>query len=384
MRVNNRRIKRRNATRKKILISSIISLSILTCAVIIYQKVQQQSEISKIREDNLIELEATIEEEKNIKSTEIIISLAGDCTLGTDTNFAFEGSLPSEIENYGNDYSKLMRNVSPIFSEDDYTIINLETTFTQAIGKRNKGEGVAYHFKGPKDYTNILKSSSIEGVTLSNNHIYDYGSQGFNDTVEALQESNLDYCGEGYKIIKEVKGIKIGVLGYNGWDSSNEQKDKIKSDINYLKEEGVNIVIPYFHWGEENSYNPNEIQKELARFSIDNGADMVVGSHPHVMQTMENYKGKLIAYSFGNFCFGGNSNPRDKRTFILQGKFNLEDGDIKKIEYKIIPILISSVESRNDYVPTPATGGTKEEIFNKLNELSPTISIKIKDEFFSI
>jgi poly-gamma-glutamate synthesis protein (capsule biosynthesis protein) len=75
---------------------------------------------------------------------------------------------------------------------------------------------------------------------------------------------------------------------------------------------------------------------------------MVVGSHPHVIQTMENYKGKLIAYSFGNFCFGGNSNPWDKRTFILQGKFNLENGDIKKIEYKVIPTLISSVEDRND------------------------------------
>ena len=253
-----------------------------------------------------------------------------------------------------------------------------------ATSKRDKGAGVAYHFKGPKEYTNILKSSSIEGVTLSNNHIYDYGSEGFNDTIKALQENKLDYCGEGYKIIKEIKGIKIGILGYNGWDVSNELKAKIKNDIDSLKEEGVNIVIPYFHWGEENSYNPNEIQKELARFSIDNGADMVLGSHPHVIQTMENYKGKLIAYSFGNFCFGGNSNPWDKRTFILQGKFNLENGNIKSIEYKVIPTLISSVENRNDYVPTPATGKMKEEILNKLNELSPTMNFKIKDEFFSI
>lgn len=377
-------MKIRNATRKKIIRVSIYSLLILIGSAIVYQKVQQSGEQVKIKEENSIEVGATIEEEKKIASTEIIISIAGDCTLGTDTSFGIAGSLPNEIKNYGNDYSKLMRNVEPIFKNDDYTIVNLETTFTEATSKRDKGEGVAYHFKGSKEYTNILKSSSIEGVTLSNNHIYDYCIGGFNDTIEALQESKLDYCGEGYKIIKEIKGIKLGILGYTGWDASNERKGKIKNDIASLKEEGVNIVIPYFHWGEENSYNPNEIQKELARFSIDNGADMVVGSHPHVVQAMENYKGKLIAYSFGNFCFGWNSNPLDKRTFILQGKFNLENGDINKIEYKVIPTLISSVENRNDYIPTPAKEKMKEDILKKLNELSPTMNFSIKDQFFSI
>jgi len=383
MRNNNKRIKK-NGTRKKMIIVATTSIFIIIGTILIYQKIQHSKEKLTIENENKIELEATIVEEKKAVSSEITISIAGDCTLGTDTSFGFDGSLPGEVQSYGNDYSKLMRNVAPIFNKDDYTLVNLETTFTQANTKRDKGPGVAYNFKGPKEYTNILNSSSIEGVTVSNNHIYDYGRDGFNDTIRALQESKIDYCGEGYKIIEEIKGIKLGILGYTGWDTSNERKEKIKTDIASLREAGVNIVIPYFHWGEENSYYPNEIQKELARFSIDNGADMVAGSHPHVIQTMENYKGKLIAYSFGNFCFGGNSNPLDKRTFILQGKFSLEDGDIKKIEYKVIPTLISSRVNRNDYVPTPATDKMKEEILNKLNELSPTMNLKIKDEFFSI
>lgn len=383
MRVENRREREKNK-RKIISIGAVLfAIIIIISTIIIVQVNQQKEEDLKIENENN-ELSTPIIEEEEIVSTEITISIAGDCTLGTDTNFGFEGSLPSEIQNYGYDYSKLMRNVAPIFNKDDYTIVNLETTFTDGTSKRDKGTGVAYHFKGPKDYTSILSSSSIDGVTLSNNHIYDYGSEGFNDTVQALQESKIAYCGEGYKIIKEIKGIKIGILGYNGWDVSNELKAKIKKDMESLKKEGVNIVIPYFHWGEENSYKPNEIQKELARFSIDNGADMVLGSHPHVIQTMENYKGKLIAYSFGNFCFGGNSNPLDKRTFILQGKIILLNGIIKNIKYKVIPILISSVEYRNDYVPTPAVDNMKDEILNKLNELSPTMNFKIDDEFFSI
>lgn len=376
--------KRKRKHKKKVLILAISSILTIIGTVTIFQVIKQNNENIKSKEENVIKIGTPIEDEKKLVKTELTISIAGDCTLGSDTSFAFAGSLPSEIQNYGNDYSKLMRNVAPIFNEDDYTIVNLETTLTDATSKRDKGNGVAYHFKGPKEYTSILNSSSIEGVTLSNNHIYDYGSEGFNDTIKALQESNVDYCGEGYKIIKDIKGIRIGILGYNGWDSSNELKAKIKNDIDSLRSEGASIVIPYFHWGEENSYNPNEIQKELARFSIDNGADLVLGSHPHVIQTMENYKGKLIAYSFGNFCFGGNSNPWDKRTFILQGKFVLEDKNIKSIEYKVIPTLISSVESRNDYVPTPAKDKMKDEILNKLNELSPSMNFKIKDEFFSI
>ena len=314
----------------------------------------------------------------------ILISFAGDFTLGTDTKFAYDGSLPAAFINSGRKYSYFMQNVSSIFCKDDYTLVNLETTFTDSNDKAIKDGEVFYNFKGPKEYVNILTNASIDGVTIANNHIYDYGKQGIQDTVSTLKENNIDICGEGYKILKDIKGVKFGFLGYTGWEYSNGLKTQIVNDISELKKQGAKVVIPYFHWGIEKSYEPYDVQQNLARFAIDNGADAVIGSHPHVIQSMEIYKGKFIAYSMGNFCFGGNSNPPDKRTFILQIKANMEDDKLVNFEYKVLPAMVSSRSDKNDYIPTLANGDNKANILKTLNELSPTLKGKIKDEFFDI
>jgi len=314
----------------------------------------------------------------------ILISFAGDFTLGTDTKFAYDGSLPAAFINSGRKYSYFMQNVSSIFSKDDYTLVNLETTFTDSNDKAIKDGEVFYNFKGPKEYVNILTNASIDGVTIANNHIYDYGKQGIQDTVSTLKENNIDICGEGYKILKDIKGVKFGFLGYTGWEYSNGLKTQIVNDISELKKQGAKVVIPYFHWGIEKSYEPYDVQQNLARFAIDNGADAVIGSHPHVIQSMEIYNGKFIAYSMGNFCFGGNSNPPDKRTFILQIKANMEDDKLVRFEYKVLPAMVSSRSDKNDYIPTLANGENKANILKTLNELSPTLKGKIKDEFFDI
>lgn len=318
-----------------------------------------------------------------VKKT-ILLSFAGDFTLGTDTKFAYDTSLPAAFINSGKNYSYFMKNVSNIFSNDDYTLVNLETTFTDSNVKAPKDGEVFYNFKGSKEYVNILTKNSIEGVTIANNHIYDYGKQGMIDTVNVLKENNVDICGEGYKILRDIQGVKIGFLGYTGWEYSKDLKTKIVSDIIELRKQGAQVVIPYFHWGIERSYEPYDVQQSLAKFSIDNGADVVIGSHPHVIQSIESYKGKLIVYSMGNFCFGGNSNPPDKRTFILQARVNIEDDKLKNFQYKIIPAMISSRNDKNDYIPTLAAGDNKANILKTLNELSPTLNGKIKDEFFDI
>jgi len=314
----------------------------------------------------------------------ILISFAGDFTLGTDTKFAYDGSLPAAFINSGRKYSYFMQNVSSIFSKDDYTLVNLETTFTDSNDKAIKDGEVFYNFKGPKEYVNILTNASIDGVTIANNHIYDYGKQGIQDTVSTLKENNIDICGEGYKILKDIKGVKFGFLGYTGWEYSNGLKTQIVNDISELKKQGAKVVIPYFHWGIEKSYEPYDVQQNLARFAIDNGADAVIGSHPHVIQSMEIYKGKFIAYSMGNFCFGGNSNPPDKRTFILQIKANMEDDKLVRFEYKVLPAMVSSRSDKNDYIPTLAKGENKANILKTLNELSPSLNGNIRDEFFDI
>lgn len=375
----------RKRRRKRICFYSIgiiLSITLILGAIYVtHQRRDSKEELTYDIENNSVTENQTEDKEikdevikKEVEKKEILISAAGDCTLGTDTSFGYQGSFQAEIDNNNKDYSSIMKNVASIFNNDDYSIVNLETTFTNASVKRDKGKGTVYHFKGSKEYVNILTSSKIEGVTISNNHIYDYGSQGIQDTISVLEQNKVDYCGENYKIIKEIKNIKIGFIGYNAWSASDELKNKIKNDIKDLRESGVKIVIPYFHWGVENSYTPNEEQANIARFAIDNGADLVLGSHPHVIETLENYKGKLIAYSLGNFSFGGNSNPSDKRSFILQAKFKFENSEVKTTEFKVIPVKISSLNTRNDYSPTIASGGEKEDILRKLTEISPTVN----------
>lgn len=383
-----RRERRRKIIRRRRMVVSIGGILLISSIFFIAHKIlnigKEEKTLLVNNESKTVEQSIPENVNEEIEKREILITSAGDCTLGTDTNFGYEGSFTYELDIYNNDYSHIMSNVKNIFENDDYTIVNLEATFTESNFKADKGSGVAYHFKGPKEYVNILTSSSIEGVTVSNNHIYDYGEQGFKDTINTLTENNIDYCGEGYKILKEIKGIKIGFLGYQGWIDSNELRDTIREDIQELRENGAKIVIPYFHWGEEKAFEPNETQMNLARYSIDSGADMVLGSHSHVIGALENYKGKLIAYSLGNFSFGGNFNPSDKRTFILQSKFDFENDEIVKIQHKIIPALISSVEYKNDYVPTVASDEIKEEIISTLNELSPTIKGAITNDFFTL
>lgn len=381
---------KRNNARNKFLISLV--LLILTTVGIYY--IFNPKATVKTLDDNSVISEPVEEKNEEVAKQEvikkepikkeIIISVAGDFTLGTDTKFAYESSLPAAFISNGRNYSYFMKNVSSIFSNDDYTLVNLETTLTDSNAKAHKEGEVFYNFKGPKEYVNILTNASIDGVTIANNHIYDYGSQGINDTINTLKENKVDICGEGYKILKDIQGVKFGFLGYTGWEYSNELKTKIVNDISELKSQGAEVVIPYFHWGIEREYKPYDVQQNLARFAIDNGADAVIGSHPHVIQSMENYKGKLIAYSMGNFCFGGNSNPPDKRTLILQLKANIEDDKLVDFEYKVLPTMISSRNDKNDYIPTLATGENKTNILKTLNELSPTLNGKIKDEFFPI
>lgn len=372
---------RREKVKKKKRKRLFILLSIIIIIVLSLGFVLLNSKSGKV-EKNKDQVEKDIKKEK---TEEVLISVAGDFTLGTDPSFPYYGSMIQEIDSYNKDYSKLMRNVKDVFNNDDYTIVNLEGTFTESNNKRYKGSGVAYNFKASKEYINILTTASIEGVTISNNHIYDYGDEGIKDTLETLNNNNIEYCGEGYKIIKELKGVKVGFLGYTGWYFSEELKNNIDNDICELKNQGVEIIIPYFHWGEENQYVPNEIQKAIAHYTIDAGASLVIGSHSHVIQSLENYKGKLIAYSMSNFCFGGNSNPTDKDSFILQIKFTNDKENVKKTEYKIVPVRISSVDERNDYVPTVLEGDNADRIIAKFNENSINFTKKIEyNNFFEI
>ncbi|MGL5634673.1 MAG: CapA family protein [Sarcina sp.] len=371
--------------RKRVIISVAVIIFIASASGTYMLAKNNQKKQSFETSDEVVK-EETIEEEiiAEKEKKEIIISAAGDCTIGEDSAFNAAHTVSTVLKQQNNDYSYFMKNVKEIFDKDDYTIVNLENPFTKTNKKADKGEGRVFHFKGDPSLAKVLTEGSIEGVTIANNHIYDYGSSGYQETIKTLKEEGIEYCGEENKILKDIKGIKFGFLGYQAWSDNSELRVKIKADIEKMKDRGANIVIPYFHWGIERDALPHEYQQNLARYTIDSGADMVLGSHPHVIQTLENYKDKLIVYSLSNFCFGGNFNPDDKRSFIIQVKFNFEDNILEETKYKVIPVRISSKSNWNDYVPTPLEGSEKNSVLDYINSLSKTLRSKITDEFGDI
>lgn len=308
--------------------------------------------------------------------TEVTINSVGDCTIGNDDKFAYESSLPAMLHSQNSDYSYFFKNVVDIFKNDDITTANLETTFTNATTKADK----QFTFKAEPEYAKILLLGSIEGVNLSNNHIFDYLKKGYEDTIVSLKNEKINYFGEGNKWITVAQGHKFGFLGYRAFYYDTSFLRTLENDIHQLKKEGCTVIIN-FHWGEENAYSPNATQKYIGHYAIDKGADLIIGHHPHVIDGIEKYKNKFIAYSLGNFCFGGNSNPVDKDTFILQSKFKFKENQLISLGIKPIPCSISSVGYRNDYCPTPSIGDKKNEILNKLNTLSNAFGATITDDF---
>ena len=326
------------------------------------KKAEQKEKIdtSNVEVKNLVI--NTGDETKNKGPVTITVSSMGDCTLGTDENFNRSTSLNAYYDSQGADY--FFQNVRSILEEDDLSIVNMEGTLTEETQRADK----KFAFKGPPEYASILSGSSVEAANLANNHSKDYGSQSYEDTITYLTDAGIATFGNDEVDILEINGVKVGLTGIYELAEHLEKKQQVKENIAALKEAGAQLIIVNFHWGIEKEYTPNDTQKELAHFAIDEGADLVIGHHPHVLQSIEKYNGKYIAYSLGNFCFGGNSNPQDKDTIIFQQTFTItEDGVEKDANINIIPCSISSSSGKNDYCPTPMESeDNRQRVMDKL------------------
>ena len=299
----------------------------------------------------------------------LTVSVVGDCTLGTDENFDYDTSLNAYYENYGADY--FFSNVKSIFSADDLTIANFEGTLTDSEDREDK----EYAFKAPAEYAGILTSGSVEAVNTANNHSHDYGNQGYEDTISALDSAGILNFGYDKTLVTEVKGIKVGLVGIYELKDHLERKEQLKQNIAKVKAEGAQITIVIFHWGNEKEEVPDSNQTTLAHLAIDEGADLVCGHHPHVLQGIEEYKGKNIVYSLGNFCFGGNQYPNDMDTMIFQQTFTVDQNGVKADNVtNIIPCSVSSDSDYNNYQPTPAEGDEAARILNKIQERTAMIT----------
>lgn len=314
--------------------------------------------------------EETTTPEPTAESVSITVSMVGDCTLGTDVNFDQSTSFDAFYQ-MKNDPGYFFQNVKDIFTADDLTVANMEGTLTTSNDRQQK----TFAFKGDPSYTEILTRGGVEATNLANNHSHDYGDQSYEDTIQYLEAAGITTFGYDRTAVMDVKGIKVGLIGIYELKDGLGRQQQVIDTIQEVKDQGAQVIIVSFHWGTEKSNVPDDIQKTLAHLAIDQGADLVVGHHPHVLQGIEKYQGKNIVYSLGNFCFGGNKNPSDKDTMIFQQTFTVENGELVEDDVtNIIPCSLSSESGYNNYQPMVLEGSEKERVLQKIEEFSAALN----------
>lgn len=212
----------------------------------------------------------------------------------------------------------------------DIRIANLECV----IAEGGKALDKPWTFRASPAVLPLLKNH-VDAVSLANNHAGDYGKDAFAEMITRLRQANLPYFGGGMDwreahkpLVIERKGLKIALLGYDEFfprvfeageklpGVAWSEDEQVVYDIQQARQQ-ADIVIPYMHWGQEHEPTANDRQRELARLMIDAGADAVVGTHPHIVQDTETYRGKPIIYSLGNFIFDGFSSIENNTGWVL-------------------------------------------------------------------
>ena len=314
--------------------------------------------------------EETTTPEPTAEPVSITVSMVGDWTLGTDVNFDQSTSFDAFYQ-MKNDPGYFFQKVKDIFTADDLTVANMEGTLTTSNDRQQK----TFAFKGDPSYTEILTQGGVEATNLANNHSHDYGDQSYEDTIQYLEAAGITTFGYDRTAVMDVKGIKVGLIGIYELKDGLGRQQQVIDTIQAVKDQGAQVIIVSFHWGTEKSNIPDDIQKTLAHLAIDQGADLVVGHHPHVLQGIEKYQGKNIVYSLGNFCFGGNKNPSDKDTMIFQQTFTVENGELVEDDVtNIIPCSLSSESGYNNYQPMVLEGSEKERVLQKIEEFSAALN----------
>lgn len=301
------------------------------------------------------------------------ISFIGDLTLtgAPGTPVRFEATM-------NGDYLYPFSNVVQYFSDDEYTIGNLECTFSdQALYSIQ-----TFSFRAPTTSANILLQGGVDFVTTANNHTEDFHEAGKRDTWATLEQYGIPYGkNDEAQIVTTPNGLRLGIYCQHSsaYGDYRPDEDKAIAAIHELKEQEPDLIICAFHMGIELNYYPLDKTPETARICrrcIDEGADIIYGSHTHCLQPIEEYNGGLILYSMGNFVFGGSSFPSDQDTAIVQLTVSRDkDGKVAVEGYDIIPCCISSLPvtnpnlaanvrrpktDYNDFRPTPYEPGSED------------------------
>ncbi len=293
------------------------------------------------------------------------LSFIGDITPDTVAHYRSSSIAYQNV--VGDNYAYVFENTKQYFEDDDFTLANFECVLSdEDLVADNK----TFTFIAPTAYTEILTEGSVEFVNLGNNHVLDYGEEGYEDTKEAIDAAGIGYAGrDHYSVYETESGLKIGVYGLSFGTVA-----QVEAGIAALKELEPDFIIAAMHWGDEGSYDVNADQISLGHAAIDAGADVVYGSHSHTLQPIEVYEGKYIFYSLGNWSFGGNTDPRDNDTVIAQLEVTREvDGSVEVTNLNLIPAACSGIEVGNDYRPVIYEEDS-EEYLRVLSKLDGTFS----------
>lgn len=359
-----------------IIISSILLIIILLSMGILYYRqykdkellAKQKSELEKqtheIFED--IETPASNTSASVQGKTTVKIAAVGDILCGTDML-----SDAKQGETYNFNY--MFNGILKFIKNADLSIGTLETNFTE-----NEYSGVG-KYNSPIEFLQAVKNSGVELVSVAHNHILDYGVSGYDETIKKIQDNELDITGikdntenenkDFSGIIKEVNGIKIAVLSYtyglsNDGKLTEEEKnvaniyseEKVKFDIDYAKENS-NYIMVIMHWGEVNNSVVSPWQEEVKNYLVDNGVDMILGSHPSVIEPMEivqNSEGRnvLVAYSLGNYISSLKYENADVELILnieITKESDSEKAVLKKVDYTPIYVLDNGTKADNRF-----------------------------------
>ena len=275
----------------------------------------------------------------------IDISIAGDCMLATYMGEAGAGSFNALAKEREPSY--FLEQVQSVFANDDFTIVNLENVLTDnPLTQAEKDHDPAYWYKGPDSNKNILTAGSVEAVSLANNHAGDYGPQGREETNGAMESIGMPYGLNDRIIYLEKGGFTVAVICHGLWNEG-----QTKSIVRRLQQasERSDYQIVFYHGGQERVHAPEEWKVKASRQLADAGADLVIGSHPHVLQPEEVYNGVHIVYSLGNFCYGGSKKP-ENRTIIYKLLLTVEGREVLSQQTAVIPCYVYTGPS-NNYQP---------------------------------
>lgn len=289
----------------------------------------------------------------------ITFSLVGDCSVADQYKYrGYKNSFTAKISAAGLDYPFSL--VADLFAQDDLTIANCEGVLTS----RSPGAHPKKMTLGADPrFAAVFALGNVDVCNLANNHGRDYGAKGQQDTAEALRAYGIGVFYDAVSYAVEVKGVKIGFVGYTYPFTDAKLKKYIKQ-MKELRQDGCTFVIASAHWGRETYYELDANQKYATKM-IDAGFDMVYGHGSHTCEMIRYYKGKVIFYSLSNFTFGANSAPKDDDSVVIQITYNIEDDQtLTPLNMTAIPF---KMHKNKDYRPYPIEDETgKQRVWEKL------------------